>query len=88
MNTAAITKSLKIKNTGIRAVDLNWKIFDREEIEKSQNDMFNISVASNFGLDSLESPFKFNFEVMEPEESQDSVYEINPKNSVMGPRET
>ena len=27
-NTSAVTKTFKIKNTGIRALDVNWKLFD------------------------------------------------------------
>jgi len=45
VNTAAITKNIKIKNTGIRSIDLNWKMFDREDIAKSEINLFNISVA-------------------------------------------
>ena len=88
VNTGPISKSLKIRNTGIRSIDLNWKIFDREDIEKSENNIFNIGVAQNIGLDALETPYKFNFEFVEPEESMNSVFEINPKNCMMGPRET
>ena len=69
MNTGPITKSLKIRNTGIRSIDLNWKIFDREDIEKSENNIFNIGVAQNLGLEALETPYKFNFDFVEPEES-------------------
>jgi hypothetical protein len=69
VNTGPITKSLKIRNTGIRSIDLNWKIFDRGDIEKSENNLVTVGVAQNHGLDALETPYKFNFDFVEPEES-------------------
>jgi hypothetical protein len=66
VNTGPINKSLKIRNTGIRSIDLNWKIFDRGDIEKSENNIFNVEVAQNLGLDALETPYKFNFDFVEP----------------------
>jgi len=41
----------------------------------------------NNGFDSKENPYKFNFNVIEPEESKNSAFEVAPKNSVLGPRE-
>jgi hypothetical protein len=44
-------------------------------------------VAKNFSFDRKENPFKFNFEAIEPAESLDSAFEIQPKQLVVGPRE-
>jgi hypothetical protein len=41
----------------------------------------------NFGFDSQENPYKFNFAAIEPEESKGSAFEIAPKCSILGPRE-
>jgi hypothetical protein len=38
--------------------------------------MFNLSVVKNMSYDRKEFPFKFNYEVLEPEESKDSAFEI------------
>ena len=35
-----------------------------------------------------ENPFKFNFELIEPEESKNSIFDIEPKQTVMGPKQT
>lgn len=46
-----------------------------------------MSVAKNHGFDAHENPYKFNFNVIEPEESKSSAFEVNPKSFVMGPRQ-
>jgi hypothetical protein len=78
---------LKVKNTGIRAVELEWKIFDKVDLEKSENDIFNVAVDFNNGFDRAENPYRFAFELIEPEVSYESIYSIEPKYTVMGPRE-
>lgn len=35
-NTAAISKVFKIKNTGIRCLDVDWRIFDKKDLDASQ----------------------------------------------------
>ncbi len=47
-----------------------------------------MSVAKNFSYDRKENPFKFDFQAIEPEESQNSAFEITPKQYVVGSRET
>ena len=37
-NSTSMTKSFKIKNTGIRALQVDWKIFDQKDLQKADND--------------------------------------------------
>jgi len=60
-------------------VFLDWKIFDQKDLLNKETDYFNLSVAKNFSYDRKDNPFKFNFEAIEPEESHDSAFEIQPK---------
>jgi hypothetical protein len=69
-------------------VEVDWKIYDQEDLDNSETDFFKISVGSNPGLDKTENPFKLNFQFVDPEESKNSIYTVEPKNSVLGPRET
>lgn len=39
-NTAAINKVFKIKNTGIRALDVDWRMFDQKDLDSSYEDPF------------------------------------------------
>lgn len=32
VNTSAVTKTLKVKNTGIRAVEVDWLIYDEQDL--------------------------------------------------------
>jgi len=86
-NTQPIMKQFKIKNTGIRSVQVDWKIFDKKDLVKQDQDLFNLSIGKNFSYDRKDNPFKFNFEAIEPEESHDSAFEIQPKSVQVGPRE-
>ena len=86
-NSAPITKQFKLKNTGIRGIQVDWKIFDQKDLEHGDQDLFETSIVKNNGFDSKENPYKFNFNVIEPEESKNSAFEVAPKNSVLGPRE-
>ncbi len=76
-----------MKNTGIRGIQVDWKIFDSKDLEQTDNDIFETSIVRNFGFDSNENPYKFNFTAIEPEESKNSAFEVVPKNSILGPRE-
>ena len=78
-NSQPISKTFKIKNTGIRAVQVDWKIFDEKDLTETGADIFNIRVAKNFSFDRKENPFKFDFEAVEPQESTDSAFEVEPK---------
>lgn len=86
-NSQHITKQFKLRNTGIRGIQVDWKIFDQRDLDHTDNDIFVTGVVRNFGFDSLENPYKFNFSAIEPEESKGSAFEIAPKNSILGPRE-
>jgi hypothetical protein len=57
-------------------------------LERNDNNIFETEIVRNNGFDSSENPYKFNFAAIEPEESKNSAFEISPKSSVMGPRET
>ena len=86
-NSQPLTKQFKIKNTGIRSVNVDWKIFDEKDLIKKESDFFSLNVIKNFSYDRKENPFKFDFQAIEPEESKDSAFEIYPKSQVIGPRE-
>lgn len=66
---------------------MDWKIYDRKDLESEGQDIFSTSVIKNTGFDSYEFPYKFNFSALEPEESKGSAFEVQPKSTVMGPRE-
>jgi len=78
-NTNPISKTFKIKNTGIKSVQVDWSIFDREDLKKVENDTFKLSIVKNFSFDHKINPYKFNFQAIEPNESTNSVFEISPK---------
>lgn len=86
-NAPPISKQFKIKNTGIRSINVNWKIFDSQDLMQTDINFFNLSVAKNVSFDRKEFPFKFEYEAIEPEESTNSAFEISPKEQVIGPRE-
>jgi hypothetical protein len=87
VNSEPITKVLRVRNTGIRAVDINWEIYDQTSQDGSDRDQFNLKVANNQGADKTEAPYKFNFEYIEPKENLDSNFSVEPKQVTMGPRE-
>ncbi len=62
---------------------INWRIFDRKEIENSNQDVFKISIDKNQSFDKKKYPFKFNFAALEPEESKASAFEISPKQCLL-----
>lgn len=73
-NTASINKVFKIKNTGIRALDVDWRIFDQDDLANSVEDAFKLSVVKNQSFDKKKYPFKFNFKAVEPAESKNSAF--------------
>lgn len=85
-NTNSIQKSFKIKNTGMKALDVNWKIFDQSDLEKQNSDYFDIGIIKNTSFDKAQTPFKFNFTALEPSESTDTAYEVVPKQASVAPR--
>jgi len=46
-NTSAFSKVFKIKNTGIRALDVDWRIFDQKDLSASQDDPFKVNIEKN-----------------------------------------
>ena len=46
-NTQPQSRVFKIKNTGIRALDVDWRIFDLEDLENSENDAFKLKIVKN-----------------------------------------
>ena len=40
----AISKTFKIKNTGIKALQVDWRVFDQADLDKADNDTFSIKV--------------------------------------------
>ena len=78
-NTQPNSRSFKIKNTGIRALDVDWRIFDQQDLINSENDAFQLKVVKNGSFDKKKFPFKFNFTAIEPEESKTSAFQITPK---------
>lgn len=66
---------------------MDWKIFDKKDLANNDQDLFNLSVIKNMSFDRRDNPFKFNFDVIEPEESRDSAFEISPKSLILNSRE-
>lgn len=89
-NSPQLSKSFKIKNTGIADVVIDWKIFDeRDQRSRSaEADMFKISIDKNTGFDSEENPYKLKFDLIEPEPTMDSPFEIEPRTVIIPARET
>ena len=73
-NTQPQSRVFKIKNTGIRALDVDWRIFDLEDLDNSEEDAFRLKIVKNASFDKKKFPFKFNFTAIEPEESKNSAF--------------
>ena len=82
----AISKTFKIKNTGIRSLQVDWRVFDQTDLDKVDNDVFSINVVKNQSFDKKHLPYKFRFTALEPEESQSSPFEVAPKQVVVNAR--
>lgn len=82
----AIQKTFKIKNSGIRSLQIDWRVFDQSDLDKVDNDVFSINVVKNQSFDKKRLPYKFQFTAVEPDESQNSPFEINPKSCVVNAR--
>lgn len=85
-NTNSISKTFKIKNTGIRSLLVDWKIFDQKDLNKVDTDAFELKIIKNMSYDKQTFPYKFNFKALEPEESSESSFEVTPKTIVVGSR--
>lgn len=89
-NSPQLTKSFKIKNTGIADVIIDWKMFDeRDQVnKKADEDLFKITIDKNTGFDSEENPFRLKFDLIEPEPSLGSAFQIEPQHVIIPARET
>eukprot|EP00826_Nyctotherus_ovalis_P036803 TRINITY_DN3297_c0_g1_i5.p1 TRINITY_DN3297_c0_g1~~TRINITY_DN3297_c0_g1_i5.p1 ORF type:complete len:377 (-),score=105.03 TRINITY_DN3297_c0_g1_i5:435-1565(-) len=87
MNGGKVTKSFKIKNTGIQDVVIDWKIFDLQDIVgNTESDLFTLSLGKSEG--NAADPYKIDFEAVEPkEESKDSPFTVIPKQVIVRSRE-
>ena len=65
---------------------MDWRVFDQSDLDKVDNDVFSINVVKNQSFDKKHLPYKFRFTALEPEESQNSPFEVAPKNVVVNAR--
>lgn len=72
-------KTFKIRNTGIRSLQIDWSIFDQADLDSAATDPFDLVIAKNQSFDKAKYPFKFDFQALEPQESQGSCFTIQPK---------
>ena len=76
-HSPSITKSFKVKNTGIADVKLDWKIFDQDTLEAHrQTDMFKIQIVKRAGATHPDRQYKLKFDIEEPEPSENSAFEL------------
>lgn len=66
---------------------MNWQVFDKSDLKASDKDVFDIQVAKNISFDKDIFPYKFQFDLIEPLESENSIFEIYPKHTILGPRD-
>ena len=80
-NGGNVSKSFKIKNTGIQDIDIEWRIFDLQElVNKPSSDLFSVLLSKNEG--NAHDPYRVELEAIEPEqESANSPFSITPKKS-------
>ena len=88
-----VSKIFNIKNTGIKSVQVDWKIFDLEAAGEAaagatdaSADLFDLDIVKNFAFDKSENPYKFELQAIEPPASTDSAFKIEPSQCVVGPR--
>lgn len=87
-NSAPISKTFTIKNTGIREVVIDWKIYDERDIYNVERDYFTLDVVKNLSYDRQINPYKFHLEEVRPPESENTPYSIEPQKIVLGCRQT
>lgn len=85
-HSSTVERTFKIRNTGIRTLQVNWKIYDQKDLASVEQDAFSINVARNTSFDKKKFPYKFAFTAIEPEQTQDSAFEITPKEVAVGSR--
>ena len=86
-NGGTVNKSFKIKNTGIQDIDIEWRIYDLQElVSKSASDLFSLFIAKNEG--NAHDPYRIELEAIEPEqESSNSPFVVTPKKSTVSSKE-
>lgn len=65
---------------------MDWRVFDQSDLDKVENDVFEINVVKNQSFDKKHLPYKFQFTAFEPEESLNSPFEVQPKSVVVNAR--
>lgn len=82
-----VSKSFKIKNTGIQDIGIDWRIYDlQEQVGKAGTDLFSVFLGKNEG--NPHEPYRLDLEAVEPaEESKNSPFVVNPKKIVVSSKE-
>jgi len=91
-----IEKTFKILNTGNNKININWKLYDYEDIMTPKNrDIVNLKIkeTEHGTLDSQisnekNSVFNFNFEPVEPKEFNMKYFMLNPTSGQLLPKNT
>lgn len=65
---------------------MDWNIFDCKDLESAETDPFKLQIAKNQSFDKAKYPFKFDFQALEPAESINSCFAIQPKNVAVAAR--
>lgn len=65
---------------------MDWSIFDKKDLESADTDPFKLAIAKNQSFDKAKYPFKFDFQALEPGESVNSCFAIQPKNVAVAAR--
>lgn len=102
--TKQVVKTFQVKNTGIKGVQVDWKIFDQKTVstydntiktevkihddDNEEDDIFDVDVVKNMAFDRNEKPFKFELKAIEPVPSYNSAFSINPTSVMIGARST
>ena len=87
-NSAPISKTFTIKNTGIREVTIDWKIYDLRDLLNVERDFFSLDVVKNLSYDRAMNPYKFHLEEVRPPVSTNSPYQIQPQCVALGSRKS
>lgn len=84
-NINEIEKSFKVINTGTNLINLDWKIFDYEDIENPKQDIFKIKITSS----RKKEQYSLQFNAVKPEPLAESeVFNIIPSDILVKPKGT
>lgn len=84
-NINEIDKSFKVINTGTNLINLDWKIFDYEDIENPKQDIFKIKITCNKKKE--EYSLLFNAVLPEPDPTRNT-FNITPSDILIQPKGT